>query len=408
MHNNIDIYSKSSFFYIMRILKPFKIYIGLTIVFLIIGNKLCFSSYNFGQDTVIANTYFEKAKLLEDSAQYDSVVFYYEKAAALYEANKLWARYIDCKIEITYQFLKTNPDKNLQNLARENIYLSQKKLGTTHYCTGDCYNLLGEIFSKNEMIDSAFQYFNIALEIWKYDEENLQLRISKGYNNLAKTYSDKGEAKLAILNYNKALNILFKQVGKDHPDVADIYNGIGILYYYSEQLDSCLIYYNKAFEITKNYYGLNHPKLTRLYNNRALIYDMQGKYSEAIECYNKAINITLENTPDDPSIVLYYNNIAICYKNIGEYEQAKEFYYKGLKIAQTTYGEGHYYTGIFLKNIGSIYTDQGNYEEALEYKKKGTKIMIKHFGTQNPNSANAYETVSDSFLTVENVSINKL
>jgi CHAT domain-containing protein/tetratricopeptide (TPR) repeat protein len=391
---------KPTFIYIMRLLKSFKIYIGFTIIFLITGNIQCFSSYNFRQDTVIANVFFEKAKLLEDSAQYDTTISYYEKAAEIYKANKLWVRHIECKNGIIYQLLENKPDKDLQILAWKNIDLATKNLGSTHYCTGDCYSVLGDIFSKHEMVDSAFQHFSKAMQIWKHDEKNLQLRISKAHHNLAKTYSDKGEADLAILNYNKALNILFNHKEKYQTKIADIYNDIGVMYYYSEQLDSCLHYYINAFEILKIHYGPNHTKLTGLYNNIGLIYDMQGKYSEAIEYYNKAIDISLEKTPNDPSLVLYYNNIAICYKNTGEIEKAEEFYSKGLKLSQITYGENHYYSGIFLKNIGSLYTTRGDYEKALEYKKKGANIMINHFGEQNPNSANAYETLGIAFSNV--------
>ncbi len=385
----------------MGVLKSFQTYFFFGIIFLIIANKLCFSLNHYRQDTIIANVLVEKAKQLEDSIHYDSIIFYYEKAADVYKLNKVWDRYINCRNETIYQLLKNKPDKNLIVKVWENIGLAQKKLNATHIYIGDSYNLLGEVFYEYEIIDSAFQYFTKAMEIWKEHEENVQLRISKGHKNLANIYSDKGETNLAILNYNKALHILFKHDEKYQPRIADIYNNIGVLYYYSEQLDSCLAYYNKAFEITKNHYGQNHIKLARLYNNIGLIFNIQGKYPETIEYYNNAINITLENDPDNSSLVLYYNNIAICYKNISNYKKAKEFYSKALKLAKSIYGENHYYTGICIKNIGSIYSDKGDFKVALTYKKKGANIIIKHFGSDNPNSANAYSTLGLAYSDVK-------
>ena len=56
------------------------------------------SQLSFAQDITaditLANSYFEKAGIFQDSVQYDSAIVYFEKASALYQEHKQWRKYL--------------------------------------------------------------------------------------------------------------------------------------------------------------------------------------------------------------------------------------------------------------------------------------------------------------------------
>ncbi|MCK4879313.1 MAG: hypothetical protein KAS82_01595, partial [Bacteroidales bacterium] len=67
------------------------------------------SQLSFAQDittdTTLANSYFEKAGIFQDSTQYDSAIVYLEKASALYQEHKQWRKYLqsETKHGVCYQ-----------------------------------------------------------------------------------------------------------------------------------------------------------------------------------------------------------------------------------------------------------------------------------------------------------------
>ncbi len=71
---------------------------GTTKILPILLLLLTCPQYSFAQDittdTTLANSYFEKAGIFQDSVQYDSAIAYFEKASALYQENEQWRKYL--------------------------------------------------------------------------------------------------------------------------------------------------------------------------------------------------------------------------------------------------------------------------------------------------------------------------
>ncbi len=57
------------------------------------------------------------------------------------------------------------------------------------------------------------------------------------YNNIGALYQNQKKYELALINYQRSLEIKIKLLGEMHPCTADSYNNIGFVYYHQEKYD---------------------------------------------------------------------------------------------------------------------------------------------------------------------------
>ena len=70
--------------------------------------------------------------------------------------------------------------------------------------------------------------------------------------------------------------------------------------------EKALRYYNKALDVVEKVLGSEHPNTAATYINMAEVYQAQGKYEKALEHYEKALTVFMarlgENHPYTQSI----------------------------------------------------------------------------------------------------------
>ncbi len=154
------------------------------------------------------------------------------------------------------------------------------------------------------------------------------------YGNRGNLYRDQQKYKLALDDYNKAIEL--------NPNHAGAYYNRGLLYSDQKKYDLALSDYDKAIEINPNY--------AEAYVNRGVLYRLQEKYELALADYDKAIELN----PNDA--VAYYNRGNL-YKNLQKYDLALSDYSKAIDI-NPNYAEAY-------NNRGVLYRLQEKYELAL-------------------------------------------
>ena len=158
----------------------------------------------------------------------------------------------------------------------------------------------------------------------------------------ATQYYQRGSYAKALEYHNKALVILLKVKGENHPDTATCYNNIGKVYRQQGNYNKALEFYNKALAIELKVKGENHPDTAASHYNIGLVYGMQGNYAKALEFFNKALAIRLkvlgENHPD---IVASHCGIAGTLYRSGKKTEARDHLRKAAVIARKTLGPDH-------------------------------------------------------------------
>ncbi|MFM6321010.1 MAG: tetratricopeptide repeat-containing serine protease family protein, partial [Microcystis panniformis] len=171
------------------------------------------------------------------------------------------------------------------------------------------------------------------------------------YGNRGNLYREQQKYKLALDDYNKAIEL--------NPNHAGAYYNRGLLYSDQKKYDLALSDYDKAIEINHNY--------AEAYVNRGVLYRLQEKYELALADYDKAIELNRNDA------VAYYNRGNL-YKNLQKYDSALADYNQAIKLNRN-FANAYY-------NRGVLYIDLQKYDLALSDFSKAIEI--------NRNFAGAY------------------
>ena len=204
----------------------------------------------------------------------------------------------------------------------------------------EIYNKIGQTYYKLVQYKLAVVYFNKAINLCKQSNDIEYLAIA--FNNIALTYSDLGDYEKALEYQQKALNIREKVLEPDHPNIATSYNNIAITYCNLGNYKKALEYHLIALTIIEKVLEPNHPNIAKTYNNIAATYHSLGNYDKALKYNLKAITIRAKVLePSHPDLAISYNNIALTYSYLGNYKNALEYNLKAIDICEKVLDPNH-------------------------------------------------------------------
>lgn len=400
------------------------------------------------QDTTLASQYFAQAAELRGKAQYDSSLYYFEKASVIFEKiatqyddTKTWERYIEClgkvnsilqiqgKYDMAMEFLKRALEIGLNKLGENHVQIAKiylevgvvysykldfekafeyynkafkmitELIGENHPMIATVYNRIGAIYYQKGDYNKALEYINKSLAIIiELEGENVTL-VSDLYYNIALFYEQKGYLDKAMDYCNKSLAIRLRLLKDSDPKISDCYDRIGTIYYFQGDFSNALEYYNKSFAIDLQVFGINHQRIAYRYNNIGMIYFENGDYNNALDYYNKSLTIKLQLLgANHPDIANTYNNIGIIYLEKKYYDKALEYFTKSLSIRIQTLGDNHSLVARSYKNIGYAFYQNGSFNKANEYFCKALKINIDSFGEKNSEVAEIYYRLGNIYF----------
>ncbi|WP_165020675.1 tetratricopeptide repeat protein [Dysgonomonas sp. ZJ279] len=166
----------------------------------------------------------------------------------------------------------------------------------------ECYSFISNEYCNIENYDKAIEYCNINIELDSTE--------ASGYFNRGVAYQGIGNDSLALIDYNKAINI--------NGNYTDAYYNCGIIYEDLQKYDLAIDNYTKAIKLNPSY-------IVDVYINRGNAYVELSNDQSAIADYNQAIQI-------DSMDVVAYCNRGNTYTNIGEYKNAINDYTKAINI----------------------------------------------------------------------------
>jgi CHAT domain-containing protein len=198
----------------------------------------------------------------------------------------------------------------------------------------------------------------------------------RSYNNLGLRFASQGKDSLAMLCYQKGLDL--SKVSIDEAGVKILSNNanrlkynLGIKYYNTGNDSLAMLYYQKGLalsERTKDEDGI------RIYNlNISKLYIRQFKFNEAISVYKKILTLTSVKV-DTGALADTYLNIGISYLKIEDPENSLLYLKNCLKLAEGI-KDKMTLSYLFL-NLGDAYIKSGDLSEAEININKGLALNI--------------------------------
>jgi tetratricopeptide (TPR) repeat protein len=196
-----------------------------------------------------------------------------------------------------------------------------------------CYNVwtLGEkamILRTGIIVWAVFLLLTGCAAEKPIERPSLPQETAETYFNRGVDYTQKGDFKKAVSDFNKAIEV--------NPEFVVAYLNRGFSYSRMGELDEAIADYTKAIAL--------NPRYAIAYHNRGFVYRRMGEYDRAILDFTKAIEI-------DPKYASAYYHRGHIYHYNGEYEKAWE----DIKKARSF---GYKVPSEFLKNLKEAYEKQ--------------------------------------------------
>jgi tetratricopeptide (TPR) repeat protein len=254
--------------------------------------------------------------------------------------------------------------------------------------TGRLMNQLGLLFNTQARYAEAEPLYRRALEILEknfgLDHPDAAIRL----NNLAGLLQDTNRHADAESLYRRALEILEKSFGPNHPDVARGLNNLAQLLTSTNRYAEAEALYRRALAIDEKSLGLAHADLEIRLSNLAVLLTETNQYAEAEPLMRRALAIAEDSFgPDHPEVATDLNNLAGLLRATNQHTEAESLYRRALTIDEKSLGPDHPNVATDLNNLAVLLTETNRHGEAEPLYRRALAIDEKSFGPDHPNVA---------------------
>jgi tetratricopeptide (TPR) repeat protein len=208
------------------------------------------------------------------------------------------------------------------------------------------------------------------------------------FNELGVLFDAKADYAQAETLKRRALAVVEKIYGSDHPGVAIRLNNLALLLQRTNRLAEAEPLMRRALKIDEKSYGPDHPQVAIDLNNLSELLRATNRFAEAEPLILGALKID-EKTygPDQPSVAIRLNNLALLLQDTNRLAEAEPLMRRALKIDEKSYGPDHPNVAIRLNNLALLLLATDRLVEAEPLMRRALKIDEKSYGPDHPNVA---------------------
>ncbi|MGB3464258.1 MAG: tetratricopeptide repeat protein [Cyclobacteriaceae bacterium] len=298
-----------------------------------------------------------------DQFQFDKAALYYQKVAAIHEADNHSKKLVDTWIAIAKIYRYKQDFPKAKSLLNQILVLAK----TIDYqrATVLALNSLGSINSATNNYPEAIDNFNRALIMAEANEEVKIIPVL--LHNIAAVYLRQGSLEKSLDYLNKAY--LGYEKNKDIKNIINCLNDLGSLYKTREDYQIALQYYKSALVIA------GEERLTyivaTLYNNIGHLNFTLKKYDESINYLNKGLEAAIVTKSKER---MYYSHLGLgkVYYEMKDYDVALKNALKGLELIEEVHQINH--RNEVHELLANIYSEKGDFQKAYD-----NQVLFKTF-----------------------------
>ncbi|UKJ09322.1 tetratricopeptide repeat protein [Solitalea lacus] len=181
------------------------------------------------------------------------------------------------------------------------------------------------------------------------------------YNILGNIYLIQGDLKVAILNFNKALEYLSPKTERFIERKAGVLNNIGGTYKEMKEYDKAIFYLKEALRLSKQIN--DQENIANILNNQGQIYQHQGKNELALNNFLDAMELR-KKTNNKIGIITSNFRLGVFYYEINDPKAAESYFKEAISLAKNI--GSMQIVGNASNYLYELYKDQGRFKEAFE------------------------------------------
>jgi serine/threonine-protein kinase len=146
----------------------------------------------------------------------------------------------------------------------------------------------------------------------------------------------------------------------------------------------------KALPLLERSVGPDHPDMAHALNNLGNSYLGLGDFAKAREHYSRALAIWEKTLgPEHPRVGAAVGNLGVLLDTIGDYAGAKAYAERSLAIFEKALGPDHHYTGAAMNNVATVLFHMGDFAGARARFERALAIESAKLDPEHPHVADS-------------------
>ena len=198
----------------------------------------------------------------------------------------------------------------------------------------------------------------------------------------------RGEYETAEQLCARALTIVEKALGPDHPDVARALNNLAVLYMELGRHAEAEPLLTRALAVRERELGSDHRSVALTLHNLGLASMELARYAQAESLHARALAIRRKIfAPDHSEVVWSTIALGVLYRKEGRYAEAESLLASVLAIREESLGPDHPDVAMSLMHVAEVLADSGRSAEAERLFVRALAIWEKALGPDHPDVA---------------------
>ncbi len=204
---------------------------------------------------------------------------------------------------------------------------------------------------------------------------------------------DRSDFALALTEQREVLRLREQLLGPDHVDVADALSELAALQTRVNHFPEAQLSIDRALAILSRELGEQHPRYALALNRRGSLQHIRGDDRGALEAHARALDILAASRGEtDQALAWIHNDRAIAYYSLAEYEQALAELHEAREILLAGHGGDHPKLGSLLLNIGALEHELGRDDDALASLDAASALIERELGTRHASMGYVHNT----------------
>jgi len=222
--------------------------------------------------------------------------------------------------------------------------------------------------------------------------------IARLFNESGLFLIDQGDARRAIDCFERALDVIEKVRGHDHPDTLTSRNNLAYAYGAAGDLNRAIPLFERTLADRERILGPNHPDTLTSRNNLAYAYRAAGDLNRAIPLFERTLaDAERILGPNHPNTLTSRNNLAGAYRAAGDLKRAIPLFERTLADAERILGPNHPNTLTSRNNLAYAYESAGDLNRAIPLYERTLADRERILGPKHPNTLTSRNNLAGAY-----------
>jgi Tfp pilus assembly protein PilF len=160
------------------------------------------------------------------------------------------------------------------------------------------------------------------------------------------------------------------------------------LHRHQRQFKKAKLLYQRALGIMQKTFGEDHPHTAVCLHNLALVYGNDGRSKKSETLHRRVLAIDEKMLgAEHPSTATSLNNLAWILSQQGKHAEAEPMFRRALEIREKSLGLEHAHTVQSMYNLADLYRGQSRCSDADQLMRKTTAFWEREIGPMHPEIA---------------------